>query len=67
MPDEKWTDPIVDEIHQVRRELAAKFGYDLKAIFRDVRERQEEARKSGRVIVPPPSKSKKKPADQPAA
>jgi hypothetical protein len=64
MSDEKWTDPIVEEIHQIRQEIAARFDYDLDAIFQDVLKRQEESRKSGRVIVSPP---KKKSADQPAA
>jgi hypothetical protein len=64
MPDNKWTDPIVEEVHRIRQEIAAEYGNDLAAIFRAVREREEEARKSGRVIVSPP---KKKSADQPAA
>jgi hypothetical protein len=33
-------DPIVEEIHQTRRELAARFNFDVKAIFADLRERQ---------------------------
>lgn len=35
-----WQDPIVEEIHQTRRELAARFDFDVKAIFADLRERQ---------------------------
>jgi hypothetical protein len=25
-----WTDPIVEEIHQIRQAYAARFNYDLK-------------------------------------
>lgn len=30
-------DPIVEEVRRVRQEHASKFGYDLEAIFRDLR------------------------------
>jgi hypothetical protein len=43
-----WTDPIVEEIHKIRQEHAAKFGYDLRAIVRDYQRRQE---LSGKKIV----------------
>jgi hypothetical protein len=47
-----WTDPIVEEVQNIRQEYAAKFNYDLKAICRDLRERQKQ---SGRnAIVRPP-------------
>ena len=34
-------DPIVDEVRRVRAEHAARFNYDLRAIFRDIKEQQE--------------------------
>jgi len=34
------TDPIVDEIHRIRRAHAKRFNYDLGAIFADIRKRQ---------------------------
>jgi hypothetical protein len=34
-------DPIVDEVRRVRGEHAARFHYDLWAIFRDIKEQQE--------------------------
>ena len=34
-------DPIVDEIRQTRKEHAARFHYDLKAICEDLRKEQE--------------------------
>jgi hypothetical protein len=41
-------DPIVAEVRRVREEHAAKFGYDLDAIFRDIKEQE---RKSGCTLV----------------
>jgi hypothetical protein len=35
-----WQDPIVEEVRKRREEYAAKFNFDLKAICRDLRERQ---------------------------
>jgi hypothetical protein len=34
-------DPIIDEIRRNRREIAEKFGYDLRAIIADARKRQK--------------------------
>jgi hypothetical protein len=36
-----WEDPIVAEIHRIREKLAAEFGFDVNAIFADLRKRQE--------------------------
>ena len=41
-------DPIVDEVRKARAEHAAKFNYDLDAIFRDLEEKE---RASGRKYV----------------
>ena len=41
-------DPIVDEMHRIRDAHAARFNYDLNAIFRDLKEQE---RKSGRKFV----------------
>ena len=43
-----WRDPIVEEIRQLRQLYAAQFHHDLKAICRDLRERQK---KGGRQVV----------------
>jgi hypothetical protein len=43
-----WTDPIVEELHQIREEHAAKFNYDIHAILADFQERQK---LSGRPVV----------------
>ena len=42
-------DPIIAEIRAVRDQHAARFGYDIKAIFRDIQARQEAL--SGRKYV----------------
>ena len=41
-------DPIVDEVRRVRDAHAARFGYDLDAIFRDIKEQEKT---SGRTLV----------------
>jgi hypothetical protein len=41
-------DPIVDEVRRIRDAHAARFNYDLDAIFQDIKERE---RKSGLRFV----------------
>ena len=41
-------DPIVDEVRRIRDAHAAKFNYDPKAIFRDIKEQEK---RSGRKYV----------------
>ena len=45
---ETWTDPIIDEVRRVRDAHAAKFNYDLRAIFRDFKAKEAA---SGREYV----------------
>ena len=45
---ETQTDPIIDELRAVRDEHAARFNYDVEAIFRDIEAQQEV---SGREYV----------------
>ncbi len=42
------SDPIVDEVRRIRDAHAAKFNYDLKAIFRDIKEHEQ---RSGLTFV----------------
>jgi hypothetical protein len=35
-----WEDPIVAEVDRAREMLAAKFNFDVEAIFADIRKRQ---------------------------
>lgn len=39
------TDPIISELRAVRDAHAARFDYDVAAIFRDIRARQEVSRR----------------------
>jgi len=41
-------DPIVTEVREVRQKLAARFNYDLEAIFADARKRQSS---SGHEVI----------------
>ena len=45
---ENWIDPVVDEVRRIRDARAAKFNYDLRAFFRDLKAKQEA---SGRKYV----------------
>lgn len=57
------TDPIVEEVRKVRDAHAARFNYDLDAIFRDIKEQEK---KSGHKFVSfPPRKVEASPAPQP--
>ena len=56
------TDPIIDELRAVRDEHAARFSYDVEAIFRDIRAQQEA---SGREYVRLPPRRVVAREDQP--
>jgi hypothetical protein len=47
-----WNAPIIDEIHKVRDQHAAKFDYDMRRIFDDLKSQENE---SGliTVLLPP--------------
>ena len=45
-----WEDPIVAEVRRTREMLAAKFDYNVKAIFDDLRNRQ--ASLGTRLVAP---------------
>ena len=53
MMETKQTDPILAELRAIRRAYAARFNYDVDAMFRDIRARQEA---SGREYVRLPSR-----------
>jgi hypothetical protein len=46
-----WDDPIVSEIRKVRDAHAAKFDYDLRAIYFDMKKKEIESKKKGWKIV----------------
>lgn len=43
-----WDDPIVAEVRKVREAHAAQFNYDLEAIYRDLKAKEQS---SGRRFV----------------
>ena len=43
-----WSDPIVDEVRRARDAYAARFNYDLRAIYRDLKEQEK---RSGRKVI----------------
>ena len=45
-----WEDPIVADIHRTREKLDAKYGFDVQAIFADLRKRQVAL--GGRLVSP---------------
>ena len=49
-----WTDSVVEEIRKVREEHAAKFNYDLHAIYRDLKEQERQSRRE--VVSLPPKR-----------
>jgi len=49
-----WEDPIVKEIREVREMHAARFNYDLRAIYLDLKEREKN---SGRKFASYPSRN----------
>jgi hypothetical protein len=66
-----WEDPIVANVRQIREELSAQFGFDLPAIFADIRTRQfsvgerlvrlkhEHGVEQDKALVPPQAASKR--------
>ena len=49
----RQTDPIIAELRAIREAYAARFDYDVEAMFRDIRARQEA---SGREYVRLPAR-----------
>ena len=43
-----WTDPVVDEIHQIRQKMLAEVGGDIHAFMAKIRAEQAAG---GRVII----------------
>jgi hypothetical protein len=47
-------DPIVQEVRRIRQEHAARFGYDLQAIFDDLKRTEEARDQQQSVLLAPP-------------
>ncbi|HEX8317637.1 MAG TPA: hypothetical protein VF632_04505 [Longimicrobium sp.] len=61
--DQEWEDPIVKEIHETRERLAARFGYDVPALFAHIREREADSGKRGVVFADPSGQPRRSPRD----
>jgi hypothetical protein len=48
-------DEVVDEVRAIRDAHAAKFGYDLRAIYEDLKKSEAERIAAGHPFVPAPS------------
>ena len=46
------SDPIVDEVRRIRQDLAAKYGFDIKAILGASKKRQSRSRHKVVSFVP---------------
>lgn len=54
-----WQDPIVEEVHKIREQLAAKHHYDVKALCQHLQEQEKQSQRHY-VTCPP------RPLDTPA-
>jgi hypothetical protein len=52
-----WKDPVVEEVRKARQDHAAQFGYDLRALYNDLKATEK---LEGRKVVSFPSKRLKK-------
>jgi hypothetical protein len=53
--DKPDDDPIVAEVRRAREEYAARFNFDLRLIFNDLKRRGEEAARLGQAIIAVPA------------
>ena len=60
-----WQDPIVMEVRRAREAHAAQFNFDLQAIYRALKEQEEQSQRKKTSFAPkhiPPVKIEMKPA-----
>jgi len=50
-----WKDEIVEEVRKVRDEYAAKFNYDIDAIYKDIKKQEKQTAR--KVVSLPPKKA----------
>jgi hypothetical protein len=55
-------DPIVEEIHKIRKDFAEKFDYDVDAMFEDLRKKQ--AKSNRKIVSFAKGKNKNRDADE---
>lgn len=60
-----WQDPIVEEVRQAREAHAARFDFDLRAIYHALKAQEDKSQRKRVSFAPkriPPTKSEMKPA-----
>ena len=57
MKAKTWTDPIVDEVHKIRKEIAREAGNDLRKLVERLKESQK--RHGDRLVTLPPQRIEK--------
>jgi hypothetical protein len=60
-----WEDPIVAEVRKIREDYAAQFNFDLQALFRALKEREQQDPRPKVSFPPRPARLTRKP--RPAA
>lgn len=56
-----WADPIVADVHRIRREIFEEFNGDMAAYGRYLDEIAEEERRRGRKIIDTPLRKPQRP------
>ncbi len=52
-----WEDPIVAEVRKIREDYAAQFNYDLQALYRALKEREQQDPRPKVSYPPKPAKT----------
>ncbi len=60
-----WEDPIVAEVRKIREDYAAQFNFDLQALYRALKEREQQDPRPKVSYPPKPAKMmpRRKPAE----
>jgi hypothetical protein len=53
--------PIVNEVHEIREQMLAEFGGDLRALVKDLQRRTAESAAAGREVVSMPPRASVQP------
>lgn len=49
------SDEIITEVHAIKDAIGAKFNYDLRALFQDIKRGEAELQAKGIQLIAPPS------------
>ncbi|MBF0182133.1 MAG: hypothetical protein HQM03_19115 [Magnetococcales bacterium] len=55
-----WKDPIVEEVRKIRDEHAARFNYDLDAIYKDLKRLEKASGRETVTLKPRPAQEVRK-------